>query len=122
MTTRSALALAATAVAALIAVPAAYAHAELIGTTPSDGSVLRSAPRGVVLRFDEPLESSFATVEVRDPFGRRIDDRQVRRVDPRTLSVGLRRGLRRGPYRADRPGAREEGHATVGRVASPSGR
>lgn len=114
MKTRNALTLTAAALLALVVVPAAQAHAELIATTPPDGAVLRDAPRAVVLRFDEPLESSFATVEVRDPFGRRVDDRQLTRVDPRTLKAPISRSLSRGTYRVDWHVVSEDSHPIGG--------
>jgi copper transport protein len=114
MKTRNALLLAGAALLALVVVPAAQAHAELIATTPSDGTVLRESPRAVVLRFDEPLESSFATVEVRDPFGRRVDDRRLTRVDPRTLKAPISRALSRGTYRVDWHVVSEDSHPIGG--------
>ena len=114
MKTRIALSLAAAALVALVVAATVQAHAELIATTPPDGAVLREAPRGVVLRFDEPLESSFATVEVRDPFGRRVDDRQLARVDPRTLKAPISRSLSRGTYRVDWHVVSEDSHPIGG--------
>jgi len=114
MKTRTALSLAAAALVALVAPAAAAAHAELIATTPSDGAVVREAPRAVVLRFSEPLESSFATVEVHDPFGRRVDDRQLTRVDPRTLKAPISRSLSRGTYRVDWHVVSEDSHPIGG--------
>jgi copper transport protein len=114
MKTRTALSLAGAALVAVVAAAAAQAHAELIGTTPRDGQVLREAPPAVVLRFDEPLESSFATVEVRDPFGRRVDDRQLTRVDPRTLRLTIARKLPNGTYRVDWHVVSEDSHPIDG--------
>ena len=40
---------------ALVVAPAAWAHAQLVGTDPSAGSVLPEAPAAVRLSFDEPV-------------------------------------------------------------------
>jgi copper transport protein len=114
MKTRNALCLAASALAALVIVSTGQAHAELIATTPRDGQVLSEAPPAVVLRFSEPLESSFATVEVRDPFGRRVDDRELTRVDPRTLKATIARMLPNGTYRVDWHVVSEDSHPIGG--------
>jgi methionine-rich copper-binding protein CopC len=53
-------------------VGAASAHAELLGTTPGDGSVLSQAPTAVVLTFDEPVQPQGATIVVTAPGGSRV--------------------------------------------------
>jgi methionine-rich copper-binding protein CopC len=51
----------------------ASAHAELLGTTPGDGSVLSQAPTAVVLTFDEPVQpQGGATIVVTAPDGSRV--------------------------------------------------
>jgi methionine-rich copper-binding protein CopC len=50
----------------------ASAHAELLGTTPGDGSVLSQTPTAVVLTFDEPVQPQGATIVVTAPGGSRV--------------------------------------------------
>jgi len=84
--------------AALIAVPMAAGHAVLVSTTPGNDVVLREAPRAVVLRFNEHVESAFGSVRVYDSQARRVDDGRVERPDERTVRIGVDRRLARGTY------------------------
>ena len=84
--------------AALVGVPAAAGHAMLVSTTPGNDVVLKRAPRSVVLRFNEPVESAFGSVRAYDAQARRVDAGRVERPDERTVSVGLDRTLARGTY------------------------
>jgi copper transport protein len=88
----------ATVVVALVAVPMAAGHAQLVGTTPANDAVLARQPRSVVLRFNEPVESAFGSVRAYDSEARRIDDGLIERPDERSVSVGLNRRLARGTY------------------------
>lgn len=56
----------------LMAGPAA-AHAELVASTPSQGSVVSSAPTQVALRFSEEIVLRLSAVKVIGPDGRRLD-------------------------------------------------
>ena len=47
----------------------ASAHASLVRATPADGATLTSAPAQVVLQFDDPISTSFATLVVTGPDG-----------------------------------------------------
>ncbi len=85
------------ALAALIAAPAAFGHAELVGSRPADGAVVEDV-REVTLRFSEPVETAFGTVRVFDPTGRRVDDGEVTQPSSREVAVGLRNDLEQGRY------------------------
>jgi copper transport protein len=89
------------AVAAL-APAAAQAHATLEGTSPARGADVKTAPRAVTFRFDEPVEGNFGAVRVYDARGRRVDDNQVVHPGGRgpEVSVGLKPGLADGTYTA----------------------
>lgn len=78
----------------------AGAHAVLERTTPSDGSVVRTAPRAVALRFGEAVIVSSGAVRVYDDRLRRVDRGAVDHPDGRADSVGvsLRPALRPGTY------------------------
>jgi copper transport protein len=92
--------IAATVVAALTAAPSAFAHATLVSSSPENDEVVRSAPRQVVLRFDEPVETAFGSVRVYDGAAHRVDSGGTTRPQPREVAVGVRPGLRlpRGTY------------------------
>ena len=78
------------AVAAAVLVPAgaASAHAELLGTSPASGAVVRHVHQ-VVLRFDEPVTVAADSIEVTDPAGRRVDSGRARAAAA-TARVGVR--------------------------------
>ncbi len=81
-----------------LAPAAASAHAVLESTTPERGARLASAPRDVVLRFNEPVEGSFGAVRVFDAAGRRVDAGTT--TDGRTVTTKLRGRLADGGYTA----------------------
>lgn len=86
------------ALIALAAAPAAFAHATLASTNPTDGSVLKRAPARVSLRFDEHVSTPFGAVRVLDADGKRVDNGRETRPRPDTVAVGLPAGLSNGTY------------------------
>ncbi len=96
--TRAALTAFAAMLAALVMVPAAAAHAQLIATTPANDAVVDVAPREVTLRFNEPVETAFGAVRVYDARAHRVDKGNVDRPSSREVGVGLDRHLARGTY------------------------
>ncbi len=86
------------AVAASAAASTAWAHAALESSTPANDEVLARAPKRVVLRFSEPVETAFGSVRVYDGAARRVDDGGTTRLEPREVAVRLRSGLARGTY------------------------
>ena len=83
---------------ALVAAPSAWAHASLDSSAPSNDEVLARAPRQVVLKFSEPVETAFGSVRVYDGSARRVDDGRTTRPDPNAVAVGLPSDLPRGTY------------------------
>lgn len=78
----------------------AFAHASLVSTEPSDGSMMSQAPRTVWLRFNEPVRP--AAVKLIDGEGRRRDDARVTAHDDLieiTLPDNLPRGAQFVSYR-----------------------
>jgi methionine-rich copper-binding protein CopC len=69
----------------------ALAHAQLRSSTPAAGGTVASAPSEVLVNFNEPLESSFSTVVVRDAVGKRIDkaDAHLDKSDRTAMRVSL---------------------------------
>lgn len=70
----------------------AWAHAELIGAEPGDGTVLDSSPQQVRLHFSEPIDSEFLALEVYAADRSRIDSGAPRLspTDARVLEVDVR--------------------------------
>lgn len=89
--------LATTALLALFAAHAAYAHAFLDHAEPRVGSTTPSAPKEVVLFFSQKIEPAFSTVEVSDANGARVDQGKPK-VSATTMRIGLK-PLPRGTYR-----------------------
>src|SRR5215470_6803474 len=58
---RRALATAAAAAAALCLAASALAHANLVASNPPDGSSVSSAPREIVLEFDEAVSPALSS-------------------------------------------------------------
>lgn len=50
----------------------AAAHSSLIGTSPKDGGTVSSQVKNVTLRFNEDIQSKFATIAVTGPDGKRV--------------------------------------------------
>ena len=64
--TRRIVSFAAVAALAAAVAPAAWPHARLLSTAPSDGAVLATAPKQVVVRFDDKVRPLGGTVVVRN--------------------------------------------------------
>ncbi|MGD0430210.1 MAG: copper resistance protein CopC [Acetobacteraceae bacterium] len=56
-------------VALLLATPSAWPHAFLARAAPPVGSQSATSPAQLTLRFTEPVEPLFCTVELQDPAG-----------------------------------------------------
>jgi len=76
---------------ALLAGPAADAHAVLVRSSPPHRAVLARAPERVELWFNERLEPAYSTASVWNEAGGQVDARDVAVAtdDPRRLSVSL---------------------------------
>ena len=83
---------------ALVAPPSAFAHASLVGTTPTQGAVLDRSPTEVVLRFDEPVSTVAGSVRVFDGDVQRVDSGDVTKPSSMEVAVGLPDGLADGTY------------------------
>ncbi len=103
---------AALAALALSAPASALAHAQLEGTSPPRGAVVKQEPSAVIFRFDEPVEGNFGAVRVYDATGSRVDEGDAFHPDgdgPR-LGVHLKRGLPDGSYTATYRVVSADGH------------
>jgi copper transport protein len=98
--------------AALLAPAGALAHAQLEGTVPERGAVVKQEPPAVIFRFDEPVEGNFGAVRVYDASGDRVDEGDAFHPDgegPR-LGVHLKPGLADGSYTATYRVVSADGH------------
>ena len=77
---------------------AALAHATLVGTVPSNDAVLDSAPKAVVLRFDEDVSSFPDSVRVFDQDVERVVTGGLETPTSDSVSVDLPDDLANGTY------------------------
>lgn len=89
-------------VASLAWAPAAFAHAQLLATTPAAGSTVQSQPREVIFKFNENVGGTLGAVRVYDAHGNEVDDLRVShpRGHERWMGVGLKPSLADGTYTA----------------------
>ena len=107
-----ALAVSATLALALLAPAGASAHAQLEGTVPERGAVVKHEPPAVIFRFDEPVEGNFGAVRVYDAEGSRVDEGDAFHPNgegPR-LGVHLKPRLADGSYTATYRVISADGH------------
>ncbi len=104
---RSRLALGAAASQAALAfllgsAPAAWGHAQLVGTSPAPGSTVSTQPATVVFKFNQPVGGTAGAVRVYDSAGAEVDDLDVTHPDGNShwMGVGLRPHLPDGTYTA----------------------
>jgi len=97
---------------ALAAPASALAHAQLEGTIPERGAVVKQEPPAVIFRFDEPVEGNFGAVRVYDANGNRVDEGDAFHPNgegPR-IGVHLKPSLPDGSYTATYRVISADGH------------
>lgn len=110
------LALSVVAATVLIAPASAYAHASLVSTTPRNGAVLDTAPRFVVVRFDDTVRVGPGNAAVANGSGESVlAGRAVARG--RTLTLPLQPNLARGDYSVRWSIVSDDGHEEEGTLA-----
>ena len=114
----AAVAGAAAAAALLLSAAPAAAHADLVGSTPSNGSVVAHEPRQIVLAFSEAVTLALSSVKVIGPDGRRLD--QPLQYGPSgrdSLAAALAPDASQGTYALSwQATAADDGHTTSGFV------
>ena len=113
------------AAGALLAAPSvALAHAQLEGTSPQRGAVVRAQPALVSFRFDEPVEGTFGAVRVYDGTGRRVDAGDAFHPGGRgpAMAVHLKPRLPAGTYTATYRVVSADGHIVSSGFAFSIGR
>jgi copper transport protein len=98
---RSALVLALAVASLLLAsAPAAWAHAQLLGTSPASGATVRVQPHEVIFEFNQDVGGTLGAVRVYNAQGEEVDDLNVSHPDGNEhwMGVGLKPGLPGGTY------------------------
>jgi copper transport protein len=84
---------------ALAAAPAASAHSVLIATEPARNDIVQRSPDQVLLRFNEPVDTSLGSaLQVLDGSGRQVDTGEVLRPAAEEVAVKLDGDLPDGTY------------------------
>jgi copper transport protein len=84
-----------------VVAPTAHAHAILQSTSPARGVTVKTEPKLIMFRFNEPVESSFGAVRVFGANGAQVETGSVTR--PRgqsSVAIGLKPNLPEGSYTA----------------------
>jgi len=89
------------AIAGLLAVaPAAWAHAQLLGTSPASGATVQVQPEEVIFEFNQDVGGTLGAVRVYDAQGNEVDDLNVSHPggNEHWMGVGLKAHLPDGTY------------------------
>jgi copper transport protein len=88
--------------ASLLWAPAAFAHAQLLGSTPAPGATVARQPSEVIFKFNQNVGGTLGAVRVYDARGNQVDDLDVSHPEGNEhwMGVGLRPGLPDGTYTA----------------------
>ncbi|MEU3465644.1 copper resistance protein CopC [Streptomyces sp. NPDC006733] len=109
---------AALALILLLALPgAAFSHAGLVASSPSDRAVVADAPRQVILHFSEPVALHLSRITVIGPNGHHLDRGAPTAAgfDGDRIGVRLAPGSQHGTYVVSwRTTAPDDGHTTSG--------
>lgn len=98
----------------LVMATGADAHAALKSISPKDGATVTAAPAEVVLTFNEPIGTSFATVAVAGPDGSASQGKAA--VDGVTVTQALAADLPNGRYTVSFRVVSEDGHPVSDRT------
>lgn len=104
--------------AALLALPsAAAAHAELVSSSPADGSTLTTPPGEVVLTFDDELDPDKSSFTLTDAGGDEVGSGEVDlEVADRNILRGSVDVSSEGVYTVTYAAAAADGHLTEGTI------
>ncbi len=99
---RFVVALALVVVATLVYASAAFAHAQLLDTSPQSGATVASQPVEVIFKFNQAVGGTLGAVRVYDAQGNEVDDLTVTHPQgqERWMGVGLKSHLPAGTYTA----------------------
>lgn len=110
----------------LVTASPAWAHAQLLATSPADGQVLTRAPARVTLTFDERVFEITHSIQVYAPDGARVDTGPTRYgARAPEITVALRPGLAQGTYTVSYRVVSDDSHPVQGTftfsIGAPSG-
>jgi copper transport protein len=96
------LALVLAAAGVLASAPAAWGHAQLLGTSPASGATVPVQPKEVTFEFNQAVGGTLGAVRVYDAQGGEVDNLDVSHPEGKEhwLGVGLKSGLPDGTYTA----------------------
>jgi copper transport protein len=82
--------------------PSAFAHAQLLGTSPLSGSTVQRQPAEVIFKFNQNVGGTLGAVRVYDAQGNEVDDLAVSHPEGQEhwMGVGLKAHLPDGTYTA----------------------
>jgi copper transport protein len=85
---------------ALVSAPSAFAHAQLLGTSPLSGATVAVQPQEVIFKFNQDVGGTLGAVRVYDAQGNEVDDLDVSHSDGNEhwMGVGLKPHLPDGTY------------------------
>lgn len=110
---------AALAVLCLILLPkAAFAHAYIVNSNPSQNEELKKAPPEIKIEFNEPIQKGFHSITVRNSSGERVDSGQTK-IDPQNrkiLTVKLNKNVKNDIYSAEWRVVSADGHPVSGTI------
>lgn len=85
---------------ALLSAPAAFAHAQLLGTSPLSGATVAKQPSEVIFKFNQAVGGTLGAVRVYNAQGQEVDNLDVGHPEGHQhwMGVGLKPGLPDGTY------------------------
>ncbi len=85
---------------ALASAPGAFAHAQLLGTSPLSGSTVAVQPQEVIFKFNQDVGGTLGAVRVYNAQGSEVDNLDVSHPDGNEhwMGVGLKPHLPDGTY------------------------
>ncbi len=88
--------------ASLACAPAAFAHAQLLGTSPASGSTVQRQPAEIIFKFNQDVGGTLGAVRVYNAQGNEVDNLDVSHPEGQEhwMGVGLKPGLPDGTYTA----------------------
>jgi copper transport protein len=97
---RTSLAFALAGVGLLASAPAAWAHAQLLGSSPASGATVPVQPKQVIFEFNQAVGGTLGAVRVYDAHGNEVDDLNVSHPggNEHWMGVGLKTHLPDGTY------------------------
>lgn len=86
----------------LAGAPSAFAHAQLLATSPQSGATMARQPVEVIFEFDQAVGGTLGAVRVYDAQGQQVDNLEVSHPEGHQhwMGVGLKAGLPDGTYTA----------------------